>query len=133
MRAGPDSPFPRRLSISDAMADWIRRGPKRPKHKCANGVTKAACQFRTLRRNILLESDKRLAHCRVFCSHEKTLHTPEVRRLRGRRAPFSGAVVTNAMARTALRADGLNTAKNKFGSPGELPTANAPQQSATTL
>src|SRR5438067_6752637 len=29
----------------------MRRRPKRPKHKCVNGVTKVAYQFRTLRRN----------------------------------------------------------------------------------
>src|SRR5438874_9567553 len=51
MRAGPDSPFPHRPSISDATADWMRRGRKQPKHKCANGRRKAACQFRTLRRS----------------------------------------------------------------------------------
>src|SRR6266700_6991416 len=51
MRAGPDSPFPRRLSISDAIPDLIQRGPKRPKHKCVNGATKVAYRFRTLRRS----------------------------------------------------------------------------------
>src|SRR6266480_2535856 len=51
MRAGRDSPFPRRLSISDATADWMRRRPMRPKHKCVNGVTKVAYRFRTLRRS----------------------------------------------------------------------------------
>src|SRR6266481_5589155 len=56
MRAGPDSPFPRRLSISDAIAGWIQRGPRRPKRKCVNGLTKVACQFRTLRRSKRLRS-----------------------------------------------------------------------------
>src|SRR6266481_3448536 len=56
MRAGPDSPFPRRPSISDATADWMRRRPQRPKHKCANGVRKAAGQLRTLRRSKRLRS-----------------------------------------------------------------------------
>src|SRR6266498_1939253 len=56
MRAGPDSPFPRRPSISDAIADWIRRRPKRPKRKCANGVRKAAGQLQTLRRSKRLRS-----------------------------------------------------------------------------
>src|SRR5437867_5164613 len=51
MRAGPDSPFPRRLSTSDAIADWIQRGPRRLKRKCVNGVTKAACQLRAPRRS----------------------------------------------------------------------------------
>src|SRR6266436_4415818 len=51
MRAGRDSPFPRRLSISDAIPDWIQRRPKRPKHKCVNGVTKVAYWFQTLRRS----------------------------------------------------------------------------------
>src|SRR5437773_9228162 len=51
MRAGRDSPFPRRLSISDAIPDWMRRRPKRPKHKCANGVRKAARQLRAPRRS----------------------------------------------------------------------------------
>src|SRR6266446_8865075 len=51
MRAGPDSPFPHRPSISDATADWMRRRPKRPKHKCVNGVPKVAYRFRTLRRS----------------------------------------------------------------------------------
>src|SRR6266487_2219855 len=51
MRAGPDSPFPHRPSISDATADWMRRRPKRPKHKCVNGVKKVAYRFRTLRRS----------------------------------------------------------------------------------
>src|SRR6266487_3037316 len=51
MRAGRDSPFPHRPSISDATADWMRRRPKRPKHKCVNGVTKVGYRFRTLRRS----------------------------------------------------------------------------------
>src|SRR6267154_6057974 len=51
MRAGPDAPFHRRPSISDATADWMRRRPKRPKHKCVNGVPKVAYWFRTLRRS----------------------------------------------------------------------------------
>src|SRR6266487_2756034 len=51
MRAGRDSPFPRRPSISDATPDWMRRRPKRPKHKCVNGVKKVAYRFRTLRRS----------------------------------------------------------------------------------
>src|SRR6266481_6305430 len=56
MRAGRDSPFPRRLSISDAIADWIQRGPRRPKRKCVNGVTKVAGQLRTFRRSKRLRS-----------------------------------------------------------------------------
>src|SRR6266436_2812438 len=51
MRAGRDSPFPRRLSISDAIPDWIQRRPKRPKQKFVNGVTKVAYRFQTLRRS----------------------------------------------------------------------------------
>src|SRR6266436_4567230 len=51
MRAGRDSPFPRRLSISDAIPDWIQRGPRRPKRKCANGVRKAPCQLPILPRS----------------------------------------------------------------------------------
>src|SRR6266446_8367281 len=51
MRAGPDSPFHRRPSISDVTAEWMRRRPKRPKHKCANGVPKVAYRFRTPRRS----------------------------------------------------------------------------------
>src|SRR5437773_11888914 len=63
MRAGPDSPFPHRPSISDATADWMRRGRKQPKHKCANGRRKAACQFRTLRRSKRVRT--KLIRCRV--------------------------------------------------------------------
>src|SRR5262249_4044322 len=37
--------------ISDAIADWIQRGPRRPKRKCVNGLTKVACQFRAIRRS----------------------------------------------------------------------------------
>ena len=51
MRAGLDSLFLRRLSISGAIADWIQRGPRRPKRKSVNGVKKVPANFEMFRRS----------------------------------------------------------------------------------